>query len=405
MMFIEDSHGTDEEVDFTKCLLEYMRIRETNQFDEVICKSASSQNLVISKSNDMKNIDGIEMNKELNDLSDYDIEENGGFEDKSSKNEKNTYKSISIISRLWSDMTECITHHRIHHQTKQVFGDYNKILKFHIERDIYLDAQCFGALLHCTKPKYIESLFNKNLIRDQDQHHISCLFKEKKTFIALDVLSTNESLFNLNPLINSLTIFLYKTKCKENASSILTNLNNRLAVFINQETPYLKRKESWLKFKFCTIKYLLKAMYLNGIFQMHTFKQFLNNIENTLESDLTENDSDDWPSDPESEIENLNLQENVFIHRVDRDHNNNVIETSALKINIGQRIQIDSSKEEITKMFPLSLKNMARLEIKNSMTSYTEKNIKKLDILPKDLRRFCLFQDEINSSLVNLNIH
>ena len=45
-------------------------------------------------------------------------------------------------------------------------------------------------------------------------------------------------------------------------------------------------------------------------------------------------------------------------------------------------------------IFPLSLKNLLRIQIKNSMTDYSVKNVRKLTILPKVLQDFVLFEEE-----------
>lgn len=47
-------------------------------------------------------------------------------------------------------------------------------------------------------------------------------------------------------------------------------------------------------------------------------------------------------------------------------------------------------------MFPSSLKNLCRIKIKQTMPNYTKKTVYRLSILPKALKEFVLFNDQID---------
>ena len=54
------------------------------------------------------------------------------------------------------------------------------------------------------------------------------------------------------------------------------------------------------------------------------------------------------------------------------------------------------SSTEINSKFPLSLKYLARINIKNSMLNFSKTNVQKLNFLPMELQQFLVFQDEID---------
>ena len=56
---------------------------------------------------------------------------------------------------------------------------------------------------------------------------------------------------------------------------------------------------------------------------------------------------------------------------------------------IGKRIGLKADG-----IFPLSLKNLARINIKQSLCDYSVKNVAKLENLPEALKDFVLFREE-----------
>ena len=196
-----------------------------------------------------------------------------------------------------------------------------------------------------------------------------------------------------------MTVLLHKTQCQRHSKLIRRSLENKLAVFINKETSSLKHNKYWCVLKDKSIRHLLKAVYLNGIFHVDSMKQLLNNRETVSNSD-TEGDSDSWPSDDENEDHNEHRNAiNVLL----RDANNNIIRGSnAPKLTFGERINFKININQLNSMFPLSLKNLARLKIKSTVQKYTVKSVDSLSILPEDLKRFVLFQDEIDNAIKSL---
>lgn len=218
-------------------------------------------------------------------------------------------------------------------------------------------------------------------------------------------------IFSLSPLIISLTILIYKAQCQCHAKTIRKSLENKLAVFINKEVTSLRNNKHWCQFKNSSIRHLLKAIYLNNIFQIGSMNQLLANRETAYHSDSTESDTDSWPTDSDESGEEYEEEDNANEHgrmanlEVRLDANNNVIEqrrTNVSKLSFGDRINFKLGQKETNAMFPMNLKSLARLKIKSLMPKYTAKNVCKLNGLPRDLQRFVLFQDEIDAAIKSL---
>lgn len=185
------------------------------------------------------------------------------------------------------------------------------------------------------------------------------------------------------------------------------SLENKLAVFINKEVASLKNNKHWCQLKYSSIKHLLKAVYLNGIFQIDSMSQLLANRETAYHSDSTESDTDSWPtdSDDSDDEEEEEGDANELGRMIRLDVNNNVIEHRRAvvpKLTFGDRINFKIGPKETSAMFPMTLKSLARLRIKALMPKYTAKNVAKLNGLPRDLQRFVLFQDEIDAAIKSL---
>lgn len=389
-MMISDYLSTIDDNDLSKSIMSYIRIKEAAQFKEQIARYSFTQNLLV----DRRRHSDFEMDvTNLNESYFYDSNNFGLYEDNSFSGYNNKLNQVSsdidLSSNLWESVTDVLNYCKENNRMKDLLSNYNKILKLHIGHKILLDPQCFRVFLYCTNPIYVEKIFNNNLIHEQDLIHLDCIYKQELLFKGLDIFGSNEVISSLNPLIYSLIIFLYKTKNLNYSKSILSDLNKKLAVFVNKETSSLKKSKFWNDFKNLSIKHLLKAIYLNGIFEKESMNQFLNNKEMSYYSDSTESDSDDWPSDDEDEEDN----EERF------DINNNRIfgRSVIIKLSVGERIKSLPNTKEINNMFPLSLKSLTRIKIKHYMPNYSSKNVNKLKMLPKELRRFVLFQDEIDA--------
>lgn len=390
-MMISDYLSNFDDSDFSKSILAYIRIKECAQFKEEIARNSFAQNMLIdSRHNTDIEMDLVHLNETyFNDTNNFGMYEDNSFSGANGKVNQGI-SDTEVSSNLWENVMDVLNYCKENNRMKDLLKNYNKILKLHIDHKIFIDPQCFRVFLYSTKPSYIEHIFNNNLIHDSDLKHLECIFKKELLFIGLDIFGTSDTISSLNSMICSLTILLYKTRCQRFFKSIVSNLNNKLAVFVNKEHPCLKKSKFWDDFKNKSIKHLLKAVYLNGIFEKDSMNQFLNNKEIRSYSDSTESDSDDWPSDDEE--------------MVGVDINNNPIRDRSIvpKLSVGERIKSLSNTKEINKMFPLSMKCLARLSIKKSMPNYSSKNVNKLKMLPRDLRKFVLFQNEIDAAMKSL---
>jgi len=185
----------------------------------------------------------------------------------------------------------------------------------------------------------------------------------------------------INPLVNAMTILIYKARCSENGF-IMSSLY-RLAALVNRcENDFNDKSlasDEWKKFKSFGVKRLLKAAYLNGVFRKYSLNRLLNFKSREYESDDESENEWDW----------------YLV--ADIDENNNRIERR--RISFGDRIASPANSQEISGMFVMTLKNLARIRIKNSIPEYGKKNVNRLGMLPRELRNFLLFKDEIDSVL------
>lgn len=189
--------------------------------------------------------------------------------------------------------------------------------------------------------------------------------------------------------------------------------------------PFLFREQYEENFRTIVVKHFIKCVYLNGVFTSSSLSKFLTSTSRTTGSNqenravddedddeelLSDSDTDEWPvdeDDDEDEDEddsdedigvghrNLHLHQQHLRRRANDDQNNQNRNQSVKSV--GDLIKL--SPEESKLGFPLSLKNMSRIAIKNCMKEFTPRSVDKLYILPNVLRRFLLFQDEIDAIL------
>ncbi len=65
-----------------------------------------------------------------------------------------------------------------------------------------------------------------------------------------------------------------------------------------------------------------------------------------------------------------------------------------VKKSIGERVNV-----RVEGIFPLSLKNLARVRIKCSLADYSASSVRKLAVLPQVLKEFVLFREENSACL------
>ena len=172
-------------------------------------------------------------------------------------------------------------------------------------------------------------------------------------------------------------------------------------------------------FKTLGIRHFLKACILNGLLEPHSLQLFL---EHTSRPPTEESDEDEYADDDELEsLLTMSESEDSFwtgfnnhvnansmetdseVDTVDVNNNNNNDNNNSNANNTANQATANVAKENSTRLFelgkelPLSLKNLARIQIKESMASYTSGNALHLTYLPDVLKQFVCFQDEIEN--------
>lgn len=200
------------------------------------------------------------------------------------------------------------------------------------------------------------------------------------------------------------------------AEEIVTLLNDYLTVFINREDKDSNRKNSNVNSSLIkATRNFLTACALNGYFNCkESFNSFLMNTNTDLEdftdSDLNSDDEDDENNiifnvihqghqlhinhQPAAAAAVVAAPPPVVAAQIANYNNNNNNQTPNLKTT-ADRLNIN--KNELTKLiFPLSLQNMCRMVIKKCLKPYSIKGVNKLNILPNTMKKFVLFQNEID---------
>ena len=207
-------------------------------------------------------------------------------------------------------------------------------------------------------------------------------------------------------LLNSLAVLIYKIKVHQ-PEDIVTLLNDYLTVFINREDKDSNRKNSNVNSSLIkAIRNFLTACALNGYFNCkESFNSFLMNtatdLEDFTDSELNSDDEDD--------------ENNIIFNIIHQGHQLHINHQPAAAVQVpvvapqlannnnqmpnlkttSDRLNIN--KSELTKLiFPLSLQNMCRIVIKKSLKPYNIKGVNKLNILPNTMKKFVLFQNEID---------
>ncbi len=250
---------------------------------------------------------------------------------------------------------------------------------FYLSKFIFIEPQTFDLLMHCLNPHLIVKVFEYNLIENEDLFHIGCLFESDQIFTAISEYSDNSATTNkhASKVILSISVMLYKWKCLNHLKAIKKSLSSIVAVFVNRE-DYDNTRTGKLDVDLKkAVKFLVLALIHNGIFDVMDLNEFL--LIKDLETSISEDTN--W-SDSDSELEDLIRMRNIRQN----------------KKTVGERLNINMEKLS-KKIFPLSLQNLARIKIKNQMNDYSIAGVNQLKILPNVLKKFVIFDDEINSIL------
>ena len=114
-----------------------------------------------------------------------------------------------------------------------------------------------------------------------------------------------------------------------------------------------------------------------------------------LDDDEDEDDDDD-DDDLDSEM-NSSDEDFVLNNNNANEPNRNNAAQPHSTITVSELIGV--SLEEMKETYPISLKNLCRLKIKSNLSDYSNATVDCLAMLPIDLKRFLLFEDEIEDIL------
>ncbi len=123
--------------------------------------------------------------------------------------------------------------------------------------------------------------------------------------------------------------------------------------------------------------------------------------DNNESSDDTSFDEDEESvSSMDTDNEEGRLDQAIAQINNNQDHNNNNVGNNqnnqpAASANVRERPP--NNLAELRSCFPLTLKNLSRIRIKQSMSDYNKDNVLAFVILPDVLKQFVCFQDEIDS--------
>jgi hypothetical protein len=271
---------------------------------------------------------------------------------------RNNSNDLNLLNELYAQLNEMgieLECKREESFSTAVFSFYTKIIKFHCEKSIQLLPAFNHALFFCTKPKILNYLFTRGLF-------ISVNFNNVLNDYLFESLQELDDYSHAYKTISSVSIILYRVCTKQIRQDIVSHINETLCNFIMEEDYNKKTRVKGLNL-------LVKSFILNGILNLNELKAFFG------KKSIDYNElSDDF---------NYNNNNN------NNDDDNEIKLETKLKLNT----------QEFYGYFPLSLKNLNRIVIKNAMNNlYFKSNVNLLSI-PDGIKKFILFDDEINEIL------
>lgn len=419
-----------------------MRYNDRLMCDEHVCKRKQQRSC--------KDYNNNQSDSEMSVVYAFDTEDESGDEiDKLIK--KQNGEPFEWFT-VWTEISTNLEKLKLIGEIYSSLEYFTYLIQLHIDHRIELDLLCYRCLLNCMKPELIVKIFDLNLLNTKDQFHIGCLYTNNDLFEGIDVNADNIETINkyASELLLSLSVLIYKDKSAlKYGESIINSLNTDLAVFINREDRDTGRKANANNSLSQAVKQLLKACVLNGFFETkRSLDSFLSNREFEMEDlDSSTDDSlsemlssDDEPNPLVNFVQrHIRLNENNLaaadiIMRAERadgnrqqpynprspppappplpprlparrqvpaqqnpvNNNNERAQPVRLK-SVGDRINLSSSSNELNLLIcPMSLKNLCRLKIKSEMNPYNLDSVNTLRILPNVLKKFVIFQDEVD---------
>lgn len=439
------SSTLDDNLDLNRCILKFIRLRESAQF-KADMKKKSYDKQYISLSNrinqfvskvhaktvkkDIPTTSNQNESLDYEDLANSDNEMQASSSDAEDSTETNKAIKIKLeeshsCEQVWRKINNYLDDLK-ENDIDDYLTYYTAIIKLHVEHKITLDHMCLPSITNCIEPAQIQSLFNLELVDTVNPFVFNCIFEQRLIFNSLKT-----SLYNIGStepfyLIMSMAVLIYKSDCVKFAKAIKSALIKNLASFING-------KHYDDKFKEKGVKQFLKACILNGILNKSGLSSFLsitershnhNHFEEDSENSSAMSDDDhdggssdemdlhmeldtDEEEDEDDDDDNSEIGGRI-VHPVvrhqhqhqPRDMNNNNNElpnnNNARQPNRPVVRTIKDIVNADVDEFPLSLKNLARIYIKNTIRDYAPSSVDQLRILPDVLKKFVLFEDEVD---------
>ena len=104
--------------------------------------------------------------------------------------------------------------------------------------------------------------------------------------------------------------------------------------------------------------------------------------------DVSSSSSDDSSSNDEDDDDDPMMVVDIDVAAIGPVNNNNQT------ITVADKIQLNNISF-YTDCYPLTLKNLCRIRIKNCLVIYNERNVDSLEMLPLAIRKFLLFEENI----------
>ena len=437
------SSTLDDNLDLNKCILKFIRLRESAQFKVEMKKKfygkqyASLSNRIdqfVGKVHTKTAKKDIPTSSCQNESLDYaDIANSDNEMQASSSDAEDSAevkKTIKIkleesqsCEQVWRKITNYLSDLK-ENDIDDYLTYFTAIIKLHVEHKITLDHMCLPSLTNCIEPAQIQSLFNLELVDTADPFVLNCIFEHHLIFNSLKTSMYNIGSTEPFYLIMSMAVLIYKSDCMKFAKTIKSALIKNLASFING-------KHYDDKFKEKGVKQFLKACILNGILSKSGLSSFLSITERAHNHDhfeegsenssaISDDDHDggssdemdlhmeldtDEEEDEDDDDDNSDIGGRIVLPAIrhqhqprDMNNNNNGLpnNNNARQANRPVVRTIKDIVNADVDEYPLSLKNLARIYIKNKIRDYAPSSVDQLRILPDVLKKFVLFEDEVD---------
>jgi hypothetical protein len=423
MLRLDNSSINSDQDSIAKLLLEYLRLRENCLFEldmksKFKCESKYCINVINTHSSIKQTIERTSANDTTNnaisndnsnwfsadesdqeEYEDMDICEQSASNNTSDGSSSESEENYGLVKsrtwmNVWKSFEDVLDEIRINNY-EAFLENYTNMIKLHIKHKLPLSYVSYKAVFMCLEPRLLKDVFDLNLFVKNELEHFGCMLDRGFLFNSFQAMEFNRTSPEPFYLIMSLAILLYRIKCKTHYKMILVSINQNLAIFINRQ----QYDEKFIKFG---VKSFLRSVILNGIMDQMSLKKFLSIDQRRTRQSF--DDSFDEEDDTEiSDYSNTSDSEDDIDHNYfisDQNNNNlNADQNTAQNQQSKTLGELIGVRMEYSKIHPLSLKQLSRITIKNSLRLYTGISVDRLQILPDALKKYVMFDDEINDIL------